>query len=106
MVTPATTVVVHVVLMLLSSTVLEAGRQLPGHELKWEPPIVYPAPIWQPPIIYPAPIWQPPIIYPGIPPHMETNNLSSVNEQAPTELRDEDPANESSEPVKAVERMV
>ncbi|KAF8666861.1 hypothetical protein HU200_053381 [Digitaria exilis] len=100
-VTPVATPAALVLLLLLSSTVSEAGRQLPGHELKWEPPIVYPAPIWQPPIVYPAPIWQPPIIYPGIPPHMETDDLSSVDEQAPIELREEDPADKSSAPVKA-----
>nr|CAB3465572.1 unnamed protein product [Digitaria exilis] len=91
MATPVTTMVMLVVLLLLSSTVSEAGRQLPSLELKWEPPIVYP-----------APIWQPPIIYPGIPPHMETNDLPSIDEQAPTELQEEDPT----APVKAVGRMV
>ncbi|KAF8652446.1 hypothetical protein HU200_062778 [Digitaria exilis] len=103
--TPTATAAALVLLLLFSSTMLEAGRQLPGHELKWEPPIVYPAPIWQPPIIYPAPIWQPPIIYPGIPPHMERNDLYSIHEHAPTELREEDTTDKSSAPVKAVGRM-
>ncbi|KAF8754447.1 hypothetical protein HU200_011460 [Digitaria exilis] len=106
MATPAATAMALLLLVLLSSTVSEAGRQLPGHELKWEPLIVYPSPIWQPPIIYPSPIWQPPIIYPGIPPHMEMDDLSPRDEMAPTELREEDPANESSAPVKAIGRMM
>ncbi|KAF8725694.1 hypothetical protein HU200_020241 [Digitaria exilis] len=105
MATPITTTAVLVVLLLHSSTVSEAGRQLPSHELTWEPPIVYPALIWQPPIIYPAPIWQPPIIYPGIPPHMETDDLSSIDEQAPIELREEDPTDESSAPRKTHSKL-
>ncbi|KAF8677236.1 hypothetical protein HU200_046715 [Digitaria exilis] len=103
---PDATAAALVLLLLLSSTMSQAGRQLPGHELKWEPPIVYPSPIWQPPTIYPSPIWQPPIIYPGIPPHMEVDDLSSAVEQAPAELREEDHADESSTPVKVVGRIV
>ncbi|KAF8725695.1 hypothetical protein HU200_020242 [Digitaria exilis] len=77
--TPAATVTMLVLLLLLSSTVSEAGRQLPGHELKWEPLIVYP-------------IWQPPIVYPGIPPEM-SRDLPSADEWVPTALPEEDPGN-------------
>ncbi|PAN16938.1 hypothetical protein GQ55_3G091300 [Panicum hallii var. hallii] len=89
--TTATAALVLLLLpLMLSSTVSDAARQLPGQG-KWEAPIIYPRPQtpWNPPIIYPTPQtpWNPPVVYPSPikpPPHSGGHldvNSPSVDER-------------------------